>query len=96
MKKIDASSLITIRNYVVMSIDNHNLSREKINQLNKLKILLDKVITDYLISEDFISSLNIENAESVIKETLENNNLKKDMKSGFKFVVVDEGKAEVK
>lgn len=96
MKKIDIPSLINIRNYVVLSIDNHNLSRVKINHLNKLKLLLDKVITDHLVSEEFLLSLNIEDPSAAIKEVLDNNNFKKDLKSENKFVVMEEGKAEVK
>lgn len=96
MKINQMAELILIRNYIANSIDNHNFKRDKVNQLNNILITLDKNLTDEIISDKFKSNLNLLNVEDAVKEVIDNNNLKREMKASNKIVTVEEGKVEVR
>ena len=96
MKINEIVDLITIRNYVANSINNHSIKRDSVNQLNTTLMLLDKMLVEELISDKFKEKINFKNAEEVVKEVIQTTNIKYNMKPTNKFVTIEDGKAEIK
>jgi hypothetical protein len=92
----DISDLINIRNYVASSVNNFNLKRETTNHLNKVMMLLDRLIINDLNSDQFKSIISFEDADEVVKEVAMNNNIKANLSPSNKTVTMENGKPEIK
>jgi hypothetical protein len=77
----EITSLITIRNHVVNSINNYALTRDTVSKLNEMLILLDRRIVDKLLDQDFKDFLGFEDAKKFVQEARENNNIRSGLKS---------------
>jgi len=91
----DISDLIQIRNYVMLAINNYNLPKETGSTLNGMLILIDKQITNRLLSDEFKQFIGFENVTKAIKEAREINNIKSGMKPGTDAVTISGGKTHV-
>lgn len=88
--------LITIRNYAANSVNNHSLKRDVTNQLNTTVILLDKILVEQLVSEEFKSLVHFENASEIIKDVVKHTSLKGNMNPSNVVVTIENGKPELK
>lgn len=53
MEIIDVASLISIRTYVIMMVENLYVDNAKAKELRKLLPLIDKKIVDQLLSDEY-------------------------------------------
>lgn len=73
----EITSLIEIKNYVSTLINgNYTAGKEKMNDIRKIDLLLDRKIIDCLVSPEFKSFVHFENAEQATKEAAWNNSVK--------------------
>lgn len=77
----EISNLIQIRNYIHQSVNNFALERSKVNSLGDMLILIDKLIVDKLLANDFKSLINFQNLQQYKSKAIENNNIKSGLKS---------------
>lgn len=96
MKISEIVNLITIRNYVANSINNHSIRRDVVNELNKTLILLDKTLTDEIIGDAFKNAISFENADAAVKEVIKTTNIKNGMNKTEKIVVIEEGMSQTR
>lgn len=89
------TDLISIRNYVSLSINNFSLKREDINKLNTTLIMLDKLIVSKLFSDEFKKLINFDNAKDAIQEVINTNNIRVGMNASEKVVTINDGKPEI-
>ena len=72
----EISSLIEIRNYIHQSVNNFNLERNKVDSLGDMLILIDKLIVDKLLANDFKSFINFQDLSKYKAEVVKHNNIK--------------------
>lgn len=94
MKLAEISQLIEVRNYVVNAVNNFNLIREDGREMQKMLILLDKLIVKELLSPEFKKIVEYSKVEEAMAEVVNNNNIKKDMKYSNDIVVSTGNKTE--
>lgn len=66
--------LITIREYIVNTINNPVLSKEKVNELSGILILLDNKIVSILRSTQFKTYIEYDKVKEAIKEASQESN----------------------
>lgn len=77
----DIAHLTQIRTYLVNAINNFNVPKTNIKQLNETLILLDKKLVEYLLDDQFKSLIEFDNLETVMREATINNNIKSGLKN---------------
>jgi len=85
MKPQEIANLIQIRNYVYTAINNFSIDKKVIKELNNTLILLDRRITDELVSDNFKEYIgfdpnNTDQMKTVINDAIRTNDIRKDMK----------------
>jgi len=76
----EISNLILIRGFVQASQDNYNMRKEQVVEMRSMLILLDRLISDKILSPEFKSIVNFEQAAQAQAEVRKMN----DIKSGIK------------
>jgi hypothetical protein len=95
MKLAEISQLIEVRNYTVNAVNNFNLNRDEGRELQKMLILLDKLIVRELLSPEFKKFVEFSKADEVMAEVVNNNNIKRDMNPSKDIVVSTGNKTEI-
>lgn len=96
MSKMDLSEitqLIEIRNYIVLATNNFNLMRGVSRELAKMLTLVDKRITEKLLSDEFKAHIGFADADKAQAEAIEANNIRAGMKPSDAVIAIDAGKA---
>ena len=94
MKLAEISQLIEVRNYAVNAVNNFNLDREDGRAMQKMLILLDKLIVKEMLSPEFKKIVEFSKADEAVAEVINNNNIKRDMKHSKDIVVSVGNKTE--
>lgn len=76
----EMGNLIQIRNYIHQSVNNFNLERNKVNSLGDMLILIDKLIIEKLLANDFKSLINFQDLKQYKDEVIKHNNIKSGLK----------------
>lgn len=72
----DIADLITIRQYIANSRENHLVDRQTLNSLNAMLVLLDKKIINSLFGKEFKDFINFEEAKKTMEDVVKYNNIK--------------------
>lgn len=72
----EISNLIQIRNYVQASVNNYGINKSVVADLNVMVILLDKLIVDKLMSQDFKTYVKFEDKDKAVAEVAKITNIK--------------------
>lgn len=88
MNLASITQLIEIRNYVSNAIHNYNLNKDTSRTMSKMLTLLDKRITDTLLSPAFKTFINFEDADKAMQDAIKNNDIKSGMTPSDKMVVI--------
>lgn len=73
-------NLITIRQYVINSVDNASLDRAVVNYMNGARLLIDVKIIELLQTDEFKKYINYKDLKSAIENVAKLN----DIKSGIR------------
>lgn len=76
----EISNLISIRMYVVQSVNNYSIARDVVSELNAMVILLDKLIVEKLMSPDFKKLINYADKDKAVAEVAKLTNIKSGLK----------------
>ena len=77
----EISNLIQIRQYVSESVNNYGIDKSVIPELNGMVILLDKLIIEKLMTDEFKQYINFADKAKAVAEVARRNNIK----SGLKY-----------
>lgn len=76
----EIQSLITIREYINVMINNYNREKKDLADLRSMLILLDNKIVSMLLSDQFKEYVDFKNARAAMVKAAEVNNIKSGMK----------------
>lgn len=77
----EIANLIQIRSFVQASQDNYNIKKEQVAEMRSMLILLDRLISDKILSDDFKKIVKFEEAKAAVADVRQMNNIK----SGIKY-----------
>ena len=72
--------LINVRQYVANAADSMTLPKQTVNELGKVKILIDNKIIDILKGSEFKTYIGYENVDKAVQEFVNNTNIKAGLK----------------
>lgn len=75
----EINSLINIRDYINLMINNYNRSKDEFGQLKQLTVLVDNKIMSLILSDNFKAYVNFEQAAEAIAKAAKNNDIKSGM-----------------
>lgn len=76
----ELTHLISIRNYVINTINNSAIDRAAVNELSGILILVDRKIIGILRGEGFKEYIGYQGAKQAIEEVARLNNIKSGLK----------------
>ena len=76
----EISNLIAIRTYVVQSVNNYSLQKSVVSEMSAMIILLDKLIIEKLMSQDFKKLINFADKDKAVAEVAKITNIKSGLK----------------
>ncbi len=77
----EIANLIQIRSFVQASQDNYNIKKEQVTEMRSMLILLDRLIAEKILSDEFKKVVKFEDAKKATAEVRQQNNIK----SGIKY-----------
>ncbi len=77
----EIANLIQIRSFVHAAQDNYNIKKEQVIEMRSMLILLDRLISEKILADDFKKIVKFEEAKKATAEVREQNNIK----SGIKY-----------
>ncbi len=76
----EINSLIKVREYVVISLNNGSIDRATVSELNGMLILIDRKIIDLLKSQEFKEYIGYRDVRKAIEEVAKITNIKSGMR----------------
>ena len=74
------AQLIEIRRYVQECTNNYSIDKAKISVFHKMLLVLDRRITDGLLSDEFKGYIGFENAAAIVADVARITNIKSGMR----------------
>ena len=70
------SQLINIRTYITTAVNNYSLSKDVVRQFDHMLVVIDKRITEALLSDHFKETIGFSDAKTLVAEAARVNNIK--------------------